>query len=166
MLAKLRFPFSKARPSTSEIRRLLSYLRPYRKYGFGAIISLLFGAALGLIFPWVMQNLVDTVLRRGDLHELDRIAILLGVTFLARAVFNYLQSYLLAYIGERIVTDIRRQGYTHLHQLSLRFYTYRRVGEILSRMASDVTMVRSALTNNLASLLSQFLLFFGALAFI
>ena len=164
MLNKLRFPFSKARPSTGEIRRLLSYLRSYRKYGAGAIVSLLFGAALGLIFPWVMQNLVDTVLRRGDLRELNRIAILLGITFLARALFNYLQSYLLVYIGERIVTDIRRQVYTHLQLLSLRFYTNRRVGEILSRLASDVTMVRTAMTNNLASLLSQFMIFVGSLA--
>jgi subfamily B ATP-binding cassette protein MsbA len=164
MLAKLRYPFSKTRPSTGEIRRLLSYLSSYRKYGAGAIVALLFGAALGLIFPWVMQNLVDTVLRRGDLQELNRIAVLLGVTFLARAIFNYAQSYLLAYIGERIVTDIRRQVYTHLQQLSLRFYTNRRVGEILSRLASDVTLVRSAMTNNLASLLSQFLIFAGSLA--
>jgi subfamily B ATP-binding cassette protein MsbA len=164
MLNKLRFPFSKARPSVNEIRRLMSYLSRYKKQATGAIISLLFGAALGLIFPWVMQNLVDTVLHRGDLRELNRIAILLGVTFLARAFFNYLQSYLLSYIGERIVTDIRRQVYSHLQQLSLRFYTHRRVGEILSRLASDVTMVRSAMTNNLASLLSQFLIFVGSLA--
>jgi subfamily B ATP-binding cassette protein MsbA len=164
MLTKLRFPFTKDRPSTGEIRRLLSYLGAYRKYGIGAIVSLLFGAALGLIFPWVMQNLVDTVLRRGDLRELNRIAVLLGVTFLARAVFNYLQSYLLTFIGERIVTDIRRQVYTHLQHLSLRFYTNRRVGEILSRMSSDVTLVRAAMTNNLASLLSQFLIFIGSLA--
>ena len=164
MLTKLRFPFSKTRPSTNEIHRLLSYLGPYRKYGAAAVVSLLFGSALGLVFPWVMQNLVDTVLRRGNLKELDRIAVLLGVTFLARAVFNYFQSYLLAFIGERIVTDIRREVYTHLQQLSLRFYTNRRVGEILSRLASDVTLVRIAMTNNLASLLSQLFVFGGSLA--
>lgn len=163
MLGKLRFPFSKSRLSANEIQRLLSYLRAYRKRGAAAVISLLFGAILGLVFPWVMQNLVDTVLRHGDLKELNRIAILLGATFLARAAFNYLQSYLLAFIGERIVTDIRRQVYNHLQQLSLRFYTNRRVGEILSRLASDVTLVRAALTNNLASLLSQMLIFIGSI---
>jgi subfamily B ATP-binding cassette protein MsbA len=163
MLAKLRFPFSKTRPSTNELRRLVSYLRSYRNIGVAAVISLLFGAALGLVFPWVMQSLVDTVLRRGDLKLLNTIAFILGITFLVRAVFNYLQSYLLAYIGERIVTDIRCQVYSHLQQLSLRFFTNRRIGELLSRLASDVTLVRVALTNNLASLLSQFIIFIGSL---
>lgn len=164
MLTKLPFQFRKTRPTTNEIHRLITYLKPYRKQGTVAIISLLIGAALGLVFPWVMQNLVDTVLRRGDLHELNRIAILLGITFLARAFFNYMQSYSLAYIGERIVTDIRNQVYTHLQLLSLGFYANRRIGEILSRLASDVTLIRTALTNNLASLLSQFLIFIGSLA--
>lgn len=163
MLAKLRFPFSKSRLTSNEIQRLIGYLRAYRKRGAVAIFFLIIGAALGLVFPWVMQNLVDTVLRRGNIKELNRIAILLGSTFLARAVFNYVQSYQLSYIGERIVTDIRRQVYDHLQQLSLRFYTNRRVGEILSRLASDVTLVRAALTNNLASLLSQLLIFIGSL---
>lgn len=163
MLAKLRFPFSKARPKPSEIRRLMGYLSPYRKHGYGAVISLILGAGLGLIFPLVMQNLVDTVLHHGNLTLLNHIAVLLSITFLARAVFNYFQSYLLAYMGERIVADIRRQVYDHLQQLSLRFYTQRRVGEILSRLASDVTLVRTAITNNLASILSQFLIFIGSL---
>lgn len=163
MLGKLRFPFSKERLHSSEIQRLLSYLHAYRKRGAIAVVSVLFGAALGLVFPWVLKNLVDTVLHRGNFKVLNNIALLLGITFLIRALFNYVQSYLLTYIGERIVTDIRHQAYDHLQFLSLRFYTNRRVGEILSRLASDVTLIRSALTSNLASILSQLLLFIGSL---
>ena len=119
MLDKLRFPFSKARLNASEIQRLISYLRAYRKRGAVAVVSVLFGAALGLVFPLVMKNLVDTVLKRGNIKALNNIALLLGITFLIRAVFNYIQSYLLTYIGERIVYDLRTSLYDHLQELSL-----------------------------------------------
>jgi ATP-binding cassette, subfamily B, bacterial MsbA len=62
------------------------------------------------------------------------------------------------------VVDLRRQTYTHLHTLSLRFFSDRRVGELVSRLSSDVTLVRHALTNNVASVLSQSITFAGSLA--
>jgi subfamily B ATP-binding cassette protein MsbA len=78
-------------------------------------------------------------------------------------VFTYFQVYFLTYTGERIVADLRAQVYRHLHRLSLRFFTNRRTGELISRLSSDVTLVRSALTNNVATVLSQSLTFAGSL---
>jgi len=128
-----------------------------------AILSLVFGAALGLVFPWIMQNLVDTVFSKGSLTELNRITALLIATFLVRSFFYYFQVYSLSYVGERIVIDLRTELYTHLQELSLRFYTERRVGELISRLSSDVTLVRTALTNNVATVLSQSITFIGSL---
>jgi subfamily B ATP-binding cassette protein MsbA len=128
-----------------------------------AILSLLLGAGLGLVFPWIMQNLVDTVLLRGDLAELNRITLILVATFLVRSFFYYIQGYTLSYVGERIVVDLRRQVYEHLHGLTVRFFTDRRVGELVSRLSSDVTLVRTALTNNVATVLSQAVTFAGSL---
>lgn len=154
----------KASPSISEIRRLLSYLRPYRGQVFIAAVSLFFGTGLSLIFPWVMQTLVDAVFSNGDLQQLNRITLLLMIAFLVRAIFYYFQVYSLSYAGERIVTDLRRQIYAHIHDLSLRFFSDRRTGELISRLSSDVTLVRAALTNNVASVLSQGLTFLGSMA--
>jgi subfamily B ATP-binding cassette protein MsbA len=151
------------RPSVNELRRLFAYLRPYRGRMVVAIISLVFGSALGLVFPWIIQNLVDVVLSRGDLDQLNRITLLLLATFLIRSVFTYFQVYALSFVGERIVTDLRKQVYEHLHSLSLRFYAERRVGELISRLSSDVTLIRTALTNNVATVLSQSLTFIGSL---
>ncbi len=151
-------------PSAAEVRRLLRYLRPYRRPMLIATVSLVAGAALGLVFPWIMQNLVDAVLAHGDLAELNRITLILIATFLARSVFYYFQNYHLAYVGERVVVDLRQETYTHLHTLDLRFYADRRVGELVSRLSSDVTLVRAALTNNVAAVLSQGLTFIGSLA--
>jgi subfamily B ATP-binding cassette protein MsbA len=151
------------RPSAGQLRRLFHYLNPYRGWMVIAVVSLVFGAATGLVFPWIMQTLVDTVLSNRNFAELNRITILLIATFLIRSVFYYFQGYSLAYVGERIVVDLRRETYTHLHRLSLRFFADRRTGELLSRLSSDVTLVRSALTNNVAAVLSQLLTFAGSL---
>jgi ATP-binding cassette, subfamily B, bacterial MsbA len=150
-------------PTVNELRRLFAYLHPYKWRMLVAIISLVFGSALGLVFPWIIQTLVDVVLSRGDLGQLNNITLLLLATFLLRSVFTYFQVYTLSYVGERIVTDLRKQVYEHLHSLSLHFYTERRVGELISRLSSDVTLIRTALTNNVATVLSQSLTFIGSL---
>lgn len=146
-----------------EARRLFHYLEPYKWRMSIAVVALIFGAALGLVFPWIMQNLVDAVLKKGDYSQLNRITLLLIATFLVRSVFYYFEVYFLSYVGERIVVDLRRDVYSHLHQLSLRFFNDRRVGELISRLSSDVTLVRTALTNNVATVLSQSLTFVGSL---
>lgn len=151
------------RPSLGEVRRLLGYLRPYRGRMTISIVALVFSTALNLVFPWVIQNVVDSVLVRRDYTELNRITLLLIATFLVRSIFTYIQVYSLTYTGERIVADLRKQVYDHLHRLSLRFFTNRRTGELVSRLASDVTLVRSALTNNVAAVLGQSLTFIGSL---
>jgi subfamily B ATP-binding cassette protein MsbA len=151
-------------PTRGEIGRLLRYLRPYQGYMAVAVFGLAGGAVLGLVFPWIMQNLVDAVLAEGNLAELNRITLILVATFLVRGAFYFLQNYALAYAGERIVVDLRRETYAHLHALSLRFFSDRRVGELISRLSADATMVRQALTNNLAQVLSQSVTFVGSLA--
>jgi subfamily B ATP-binding cassette protein MsbA len=150
-------------PSKNEIRRLLSYLAPYRAAMGIAIISLVFGAVLGLVFPLIIQNLINTVFTQGDQNQLNRITLLLIGTFLVRSIFYYFQVYWLSFVGERVVVDLRNQVYAHLNQLSLRFFADRRIGEIISRLSSDVTIVRTALTNNVATVLSQSVTFIGSL---
>jgi len=153
----------KVRPSSAETRRLFSYLKPYRGPMSIAVVSLLVGSALGLVFPWIMQNLVNSVFGQNDPAELNRITVILIGTFLLRSIFYYFQVYHLSFIGERVVVDLRLQLYAHLQQLSLRFFADRRIGELISRLSSDVTVLRAALTNNIATVLSQTVTFLGAL---
>lgn len=151
-------------PATpAQVRRLLGYLRPYVKPLAIAFLALIVGSGIGLAFPLVIKQLVDAVIARSDSGLLNGLAVALLVLFLVRSVFYYLQGYHLAYVGERLVADLRRQLYAHLHSLSLRFYADHRVGEILSRLSSDVTLVRAVLTRDLAVALAQLLSFVGAL---
>jgi subfamily B ATP-binding cassette protein MsbA len=150
-------------PTRNELARLFAYLRPHRARMALAVAALALGAGLGLVFPWIMQNLVDTVLAQGNSAELNTITLILIGTFLLRSVFYFVQNLTLSYVGERIVVDLRRRTYTHLHSLSLRFFADRRVGELISRLSADVTLVRSALTNDVANVLGQAITFLGSL---
>jgi subfamily B ATP-binding cassette protein MsbA len=146
--------------------RLLSYLRPYAGRMALAILALLVSTGLGLAFPLVIVRLLDSVTKAKDAGPLNMLAGLLVAVFLVQAAFSFLQSYLLAVIGERIVYDLRTTLYHHLQNLSLDFYAGRRVGEIVSRLSSDVTQMRSMLTNNVTSLLSQVVSLVGALVIV
>jgi subfamily B ATP-binding cassette protein MsbA len=143
--------------------RLLSYLKPYKGRMTLAILALLISTAFGLAFPLVIMRLLDSATKAKSFGPLNNLALLLVGIFLMQAVFTSLQSYLLSYIGEHIVFDLRSSLYNQLQSLSLSFYSSRRVGDIVSRLSSDVTQMRSMLTNNLTSFLSQVLTLVGSI---
>ncbi len=145
-------------------RRLLAYLTDYKLRLLVASISLIFAAALSLVFPAVIQQVVDSVFRDADLALLDTITLALLAVFALRSLASLVQTYYMGYVGEKIVVDMRCQLYAHLQSLSLRYYTERRVGELISRLSSDVTVVRTALTNNIATVLQQALTLVGSVA--
>ncbi|CAN5667526.1 ABC transporter ATP-binding protein [soil metagenome] len=143
-------------------RRLLGYLRPYKKRMALAIGALAVTSAMSLAFPLVIVRLLDSVLKQHDLTQLNLLAGVLVVLFFLQAAFTFFQSYSLNYVGEWIILDLRTELYKHLQFLSLDFYANRRVGEIVSRISSDVTQVRSVLTNNITQLLSSIVLLIGS----
>src|SRR5712692_198913 len=147
-------------------RRLTGYLRPYWRRMALAILALLLSTGSGLAFPLVIVRLLDTVTKARDLGPLNTLALLLVGIFLLQAAFSALQSYLLSYVGEHIVYDLRTSLYGQLQRLSLDFYSKRRVGDVVSRLTSDVTQMRAMLTTNLTSLLSQLLMLIGSIAIV
>jgi subfamily B ATP-binding cassette protein MsbA len=87
---------------------------------------------------------------------------LLGVAAL-QAIFSLIQTYALSFVGERVVSDLRIQAFSHLQRLSLGFFSNRRTGEITSRITNDVALIQTTLTSNVATLLQAVVQFFGAL---
>lgn len=150
--------------------RLIGYLRPYIPRLLVAIVALIFSAGLSLVFPAVIggvgpiPGLLDTVFNERSVELLNTITIVLLGVFLLRSVTTFIETYNLNYIGERLVVDIRKQLYAQLQTMSLKFYTERRVGELVSRISSDVTVMRTALTNNLTTLMQQVLILVGSVA--
>ncbi len=146
--------------------RLFGYLSPYRGRMALATVALLLSTGLGLSFPAVIVRQLDSVTRTHALAALDGLAGLLIGIFALQAAFSFLQSYLLANVGERVVYDLRTRLYTHLQELSLDFYGARRVGDLVSRLSSDVTQMRAMLTTNVTMLLSQALTLAGSIAIV
>ncbi len=144
-------------------RRLIGYLSPYKARLAVALLALVVSAALSLVFPAVISTVVDSVLVNNDVNLLTQITIALLLVFLVRSLSTFLENYNLNYIGEKIVVDLRRQLYNHLTGLSLGFFAARRVGELVSRLSSDVTIMRTVLTNNVSTLLQQTLIMLGSI---
>ncbi|MBM4459811.1 MAG: ATP-binding cassette domain-containing protein [Chloroflexi bacterium] len=147
-------------------RRLLVFVKPYWRLLAIAAVFLTANALLGLALPWVVRNIVDTAFAQANMAELNRVIGLLLAIFLVQAVLGFGQSYLIAWVGERVVTNLRRTLYAHLHAMPLRFFAAARTGDLLSRLGNDVAAIQEAVTGTLLSLLSQLILFVGGVVII
>lgn len=135
--------------------RLLRYLRPHWVPFSIALLGLVLSSGLGLLFPLIIAGITSEVVAGGDPAGLDRLILFLVVLFCVQAVGSFLQTYLLGVVGERVVAQLRGELFGRLVTLSLDFHASRRVGELVSRLSSDVTIVRAMLTQTVTSLLSS-----------
>ncbi len=150
----------------SRYPRLLQYVRPYWKRLAAAGLILTVSSLAGLATPWFVQNIVDTAVQRAELSTLNRVIGGLVLLSLVQAFLGFGQSYLIAWVGERAVANLRKTLYEHLNRMPLRFYASTRVGELLSRLGSDVMTIQEAVTSTLLSLLSQVIVFIGGVVII
>jgi len=144
-------------------RRLFRYLRPHLVPFSVAIGGLLLGSGLALMVPLVVAGLVTSVISGGDAAGLDRLLGGLVILFLAQSLGGFVQSYLLGVVGERIVAQLRSELFARLVTLSLDFHGRSRVGELVSRLSSDVTLIRTLLTQTTTALLSSLIGLIGAI---
>jgi len=123
------------------MRRLLEYLRPYRLMVAGALGALIGGSALQLAQPYLMKIAIDRYIARHDLAGLNLIALgFLGV-LVGSFVFEYLQTYILQYVGQRIMYDMRMQIYGHLQRVDVQYYDRNPVGRLMTRVTTDVDVL-------------------------
>jgi len=156
----------RARQPTVTTRRLLRYLLPFWKVMVLAAFCLLVSSGAGLIFPWLIQHLLDGVFVHHDQGLLNQIALLLIAIFVVRSLFDFGQNYLVSFISERLVANLRKQVFRHLQSLALTFFNTRRTGEIMSRVTTDVVVVQTGLTTNVLTLLQELVTLVGSFAII
>ena len=142
------------RGSPRDLLRLLAYAKPYRARLAFAFVSLLIAGAMNLMFPQLMRLIVDAAFTpKKDTAELNRFTLFLVGVFAVQAIFAFLRFYLIASTGQRVLADVRQQVYTHLLRLPLSFFANRRVGELTSRLSSDVTTIQGVTTAGITTLL-------------
>ena len=134
--------------------RLLPYLKPYIwPYSVvGMICMLAYGASDGVL-PFLVQHIMDDVFARRDVVTLSYLPAVIIAYFALRGLLNFGQSYLSDYVGLRIINDVRNALNRHLQSLSVGFFYRNPTGTLISRVNSDVVLLRSALTDALASFL-------------
>ena len=129
-------------------QRLLQYLRPYLwPYFCGGILCMLLYSACTAVFPFVVRDAVDLMFMNKDRTMLLYIPLAVVAVFSLRGVFNFGQTYLMEYIGQRIIRDLRSMLCEKLQWLSLAYIHRHPTGTLLSRVTNDVTLVRGAVTS-------------------
>ena len=151
------------RPS-GDIRRLreiVPYLKPYRWSIVGAVVALMFAAGSVLVMGVGLRELIDEGFRGSNAALLDEALIgLLGVIAVL-AIATYGRFYLVSWVGERVVSDLRRNVFDHVLRLSPAFFEVTRVGEVLSRLTADTTLLQVVVGSSASIALRNLLLFMG-----
>ncbi|MGF1643308.1 MAG: ABC transporter transmembrane domain-containing protein [Thiotrichales bacterium] len=145
------------------LRRLLGFVRPYTRQIFGAAFALLLAAAAVLAFGQIFRAVVDNGFGSGSAEELNRalVGFLGAAIILAGAIM--VRVYLLNWLGERVIADIRRAVFDRVLTLDVGFFETTRTGEVISRLTSDTALLQVVVGNTLAVALRTSILVVGGL---
>lgn len=137
-------------------RRLFPFLRPYLlpEFATALVCMLLFSATNGVL-PFLVEHIFDDIFAQKNLASLQFLPWIIVGTFLFRGLVNFGSAYLIEYVGQRIVEDLRNALNSHLQSLPLSFFHRTPTGTILSRVTNDTTLVREALTQSSASMMKD-----------
>lgn len=146
------------------MRRLLTYLRPYRGQVALAVAAIIGHSALDLAPPYLTKIVIDRYIPVADLDGLGTIAALYLIALTASFLLEYLQTWTMQVIGQRIMFDLRMQLVTHLHRLDLRFYDRNPVGRLMTRITTDVDVLNELFTSGVVSVFGDVFTLIGIMA--
>ncbi|MFZ0694325.1 MAG: ABC transporter transmembrane domain-containing protein [Alphaproteobacteria bacterium] len=155
------------RPGTrtlAPLRRVFPFLAPYKLRIFGAVIAVFVAAGTVLAFGQGLRQLVDKGFNSHDPALLDQALIVMLVFVVVLAAATASRFYLVAWIGERVVADIRRAVYSHVLSLSPAFFESTRTGEVLSRLTNDTTLVQTVIGSQASVAARNALMLIGGIA--
>lgn len=133
------------------MKRLLGYLWPYTHYAAAALLAIFLNAVLQLAQPYLIKVAIDTYIAKGDLDGVSRIAVWFFAVLLCGFVLEYLQTWLMNMIGQRIMFDMRMQVYGHLQRLDLRDYDKNPVGRLMTRVTSDIDVLNDLFSGGIVA---------------
>lgn len=140
---------------------MLRYLRPYKSQLAGAVVALVFTSSAVLGMGGGLRYLVDEGLTKNNLALLDQaFALLLGVIVLL-AMATYARFFLISWVGERVVADIRNDVYRHMLAMHIGFFETMRTGELLSRVTTDTTLLQTVIGSSVSVAARNILLLVG-----
>lgn len=124
------------------VRRLFHYIRPYSQQMIWALALMITASLLSVLGPWIVGRAIDEGIRKGAIGTLRFWTVIFLIVIVLEWLTNYKRISLMAYVGTRIVADVRLALFNHLQTLSLNFYNQYSVGRLMSRLISDVGVLQ------------------------
>jgi ABC-type multidrug transport system fused ATPase/permease subunit len=146
---------------TRKLRHLVTLLGPYRGMVMLTLLALLLATAASLVPPYLAGRAVDDGIVQKDVNTLTVILIVFVAAALVNWVATYAQTYLINWVGQRALQDLRVQVFAHLQRLSIGFYSRNRAGVLISRLTNDVQALDQLVTDGMQTLFSSSLTLIG-----
>jgi ATP-binding cassette, subfamily B, bacterial len=137
------------------LRRVAQAFSPYKLQTVLVLIAILLTTVLGLVNPFMIQFIFDDAIGKGNVNLLIILVSIMIIMPIVTGLIGVGQTYLNNIIGQRVMRDFRNKLYEHLQNMSLRFFTSTRTGEIQSRLSNDVGGVQAVVTNTATSIVSN-----------
>ncbi len=144
-------------------RRLLAYIKPYLGRLGLAVICIVIASGANLYLPWIIKDMIDKVLAERDMGMLNIISVSIVVVFAIRGFFYYWQSYLVSYIGQRVVVDVREVMFKKFQRMPMAYFDKHQTGETMSYVTNDVAAIQAALVDNLIEFFTEAAILVGSI---
>ena len=126
--------------------RLISYLKPYRRLLAVTVVMMLISSALIVVGPLIVRSAIDDQIRQSRTDRLGFLALLYCGYLVLAFVFRYAQDALMAWIGQRVIVDMRLQLFTHLQHMSVSYFDRNPVGRLVTRVTNDIATIEQAVS--------------------
>ncbi len=148
--------------SPQAIYKLFGYIKPHKFTFLTGLFFLLLSSIASLLFPWLVGELVDQA--NQDISSINKIATLLLILFGAQAIFSYFRIVLFVNVTAKAMAKLRSDSFSNLIKLPVEFFSNRRIGELCSRIASDIEILKNTFTTDFAEFLRQIIMIIGGIA--
>jgi ATP-binding cassette subfamily B multidrug efflux pump len=134
------------------MRRLVTYLRPYKKYVILAFVFIILESLLETAFPLLTKIAIDDYIAKANIPGLTLVALVYAIFLLAKFASEFFQSYTLSITGQNIMYDMRMQVFRHLHTLSASFFDKNPVGRLITRVITDIDVLNELFSAGIVSI--------------
>lgn len=143
------------------VARMLVYLRPFWRQMLTAFVLMVLESGLTLLTPFLLKEAIDRYIAQGDLPGLTRIALAIAGSFVGLYLTSSGQRYLLSWVGQRVLANLRSQLFRHLQKLPMEYHDTHIVGVTVSRVINDVAEINELLSQGVITLIGDFLVLLG-----
>ena len=136
-------------------KRILEYVKPYWIRILIASLCAIGVSGATAAVAWLVQPALDKIFIQKNLQMLMLIPVAILIMYFLKGVFNYYQSYLMRYVGNRVIMDMRNDLYSHLTVMPMQFYTEHSTGKLMSRLLNDVSIINNAASTSIKDLVQN-----------